>query len=499
MIGALSVQLYAIEADNGTGVRRALFAAAIGRPGRRVRRRVTPKYRRHGTSSAVSLRVQPSARQPGPGSPLPQGSVDSATGRSTAERQAAWARGRTSFGRRGSEICAPDVADIDPSLIYSLVAENVRDYAIFLMDVDGVIRCWGESARLMKWWTKEQAEGAHLRLLYPEGGAEDGTAEAHLANAAATGEYNGEGHRVRSDGSLFWAYVTLTALRDASGRLVGFTKVARDFSARRSVETALAEERHAPPETRAVAAEGARLKQLVANLSHELRTPVNAMVGSVALLEEQLAAHPIERIHIDRLQRSSRHLLTILDDVLELARAESGHLTLDTAAERLGPVVEDALADVETQAAARQVKVTNAVSASAGELPYWGDSNRVRQIVVNLLTNAVKFSDPRGEVTISGGTGESVAGAVLSGQGPWLYLRVEDTGRGIPADRLESIFEPFQQSEAGDQRQGTGLGLAISRQLARLMGGDLTVQSEVGRGSRLTLWLPLTTSDSVPR
>jgi PAS domain S-box-containing protein len=416
--------------------------------------------------------------------------------REAAEREAALARGRD-VPTKGP-LCAPDVEGLDSSMLYSLVAENVRDYAIFLMDTDGVIRCWGEGARLMKWWTREQAEGAHLRMLYMDGGSEDGTAEEHLEHAAETGEYNGEGHRVRSDGTLFWAYVTLTALRNPDGKLVGFTKVTRDFSARRSVEATLQRDRHASPDSQRARAESARLRQIVANLSHELRTPVNAIVGSIALLDEQLGAGD-DRIHLERLQRSSRHLLAILDDVLELARAESGQLTLAAAEGRLGPVIEDALADVEPQARARDVAVTNAVSGGAGDLPYWGDAARIRQIIVNLVANAVKFTEPGGRITISAGTGEHVPGTALAGPGPWLYVRVEDTGRGVAPEQLDVIFEPFHQGQPGDERQGTGLGLSISRQLARLMAGDLIAESELGVGSRFTLWLPITTSDPVPR
>jgi PAS domain S-box-containing protein len=406
------------------------------------------------------------------------------------------ARGRQMPG--GAPLCAPDVEGLDSEMLYSLVAENVRDYAIFLMDTSGVIRCWGEGARLMKWWTREQAEGSHLRFLYPDGGAEDGTAEEHLANAADTGEYSGEGHRVRSDGTLFWAYVTLTALRNADGQLVGFTKVTRDFSARRAVEATLQRERGQAPDAQRVRAESARLRQIVANLSHELRTPVNAIVGSIALVNDQLADTE-DRIHLERLQRSSRHLMAILDDVLELAHAESGQLTLASAEGRLGPVIEDALADIEPQARARDVTLLNSVSGGAADLPYWGDAARIRQIIVNLLANAVKFTDSGGRITISAGTGERVPGTALAGDGPWLYVRVEDTGRGIAADRLEEIFEPFHQSQPGDEHQGTGLGLSISRQLARLMAGDLTAESEPSVGSRFTLWLPITTSDPVPR
>src|SRR3954470_16088426 len=364
-------------------------------------------------------------------------------GREDQEREAALQRGSSLAPHPPKPYCAPEVNGLDPDLLYTLVAENVRDYAIFLMDPDGIIRCWGESARLMKWWTKQQAEGSHLRFLYPDGGAEDGTAEAHLAAAIQSGEYNGEGHRVRSDGSTFWAYVTLTALRDPDGTLVGFTKVTRDFSARRAVESALLAERRATGalEERS---EHDRLKRFVANLSHELRTPLNVILGSVSLLSERIAPEHPDRPHIERLQRNSRHLLTMVDDVLAMSRAESGQLPLRTAAQRLGGVVEEAMKDVETQATAARLMLTNAVSGGAADLPYWGDENRVRQILVNLLTNAIKFTDAGGRITVSGGTGESVTGAGLTGSGPWIYVRVEDTGRGIAPDRLGAIFEPFQ-------------------------------------------------------
>ena len=131
----------------------------------------------------------------------------------------------------------------DPRIINAAVAalaEAVRDYAIFFMNPHGVIIYWGMGAHLMKWWTKEEAEGAHLRLLYPEGGAEDGTAEEHLRDAAASGESVTEGQRVRRGGSTFWAHVTLTALYDPEGSLLGFTKVTQDLSQRRATEAAVA-------------------------------------------------------------------------------------------------------------------------------------------------------------------------------------------------------------------------------------------------------------------
>jgi len=429
--------------------------------------------------------------------PLPPGPPGT-PGREAHEREAALARGSSISVHPAPPLCAPDLPGLNAELLYTLVADNVRDYAIFLMDVNGIIRCWGESARLMKWWTREQAEGAHLRLLYPDGGAEDGTAEAHLINAKESGEYNGEGHRTRRDGSTFWAYVTLTALRSPDGTLAGFTKVTRDFSARRAVEAALHQERTAAVATRP-SEHPDQTKRMVANLSHELRTPLNAILGSIALLSAGSAEGDPARPHIERLERNGRHLLAIVDDVLEMSRTESGQMAFEPAARRLGAVVQEALADIETLAGAGKVTIKNAVSGGPADLPYWGDEGRVRQILVNLLTNAIKFTDDGGLVTISGGTADRVSGAALEGDGPWVYARVEDTGRGIPPDRLHVVFEPFQQSAIEDQRRGTGLGLSISRQLARMMGGDLIADSEEGRGSRFTLWLPIAPSEPVPR
>ncbi len=127
---------------------------------------------------------------------------------------------------------------INPAV--AALCEAVRDYAIFIMNPEGIIVYWGMGAHLMKWWTKEEAEGGHLRLLYPEGGSEDGTAEAHLFESAATGEYTGQGQRVRRGGSTFWAQVTLTALRDRDGTLLGFAKVTQDLTKRRATESAVA-------------------------------------------------------------------------------------------------------------------------------------------------------------------------------------------------------------------------------------------------------------------
>src|SRR5215203_2917404 len=166
--------------------------------------------------------------------------IDPVTRSPNQERKEAVRRARARLEGHATGPAAERERVARSSAAFTALAENVRDYAIFLMDPQGVIIFWGEGARLMKWWLKEEAEGSHLRMLYPEEGSEDGSAESHLRDAERLGEYTGEGRRIRRDGSTFWAGVTLTALRDEEGKLLGFTKVTRDLQARRGIEVAVA-------------------------------------------------------------------------------------------------------------------------------------------------------------------------------------------------------------------------------------------------------------------
>jgi signal transduction histidine kinase len=259
--------------------------------------------------------------------------------------------------------------------------------------------------------------------------------------------------------------------------------------------TAEAERARADAErARAEADEANRAKSsFLANMSHELRTPINAVIGYAELLEMEVAGPvtPEQQAQLERIRASSAHLLTLINDILDLAKVEAGHMSVKHDQERLGEVVGEALALVGLQAEAGALTLENQCRESRAL--YVGDRNRVRQIIVNLLSNALKFTTAGGRVTVRcGTTGRPSASAQLAGAGPWTYLSVEDTGIGIAADQLPRIFQPFIQAEEGHTRTrgGTGLGLTISRQLARLMGGDITVTSSEGSGSCFVLWLP---------
>lgn len=235
---------------------------------------------------------------------------------------------------------------------------------------------------------------------------------------------------------------------------------------------------------------------MAALLTHELRTPLNAILGSISLLELECTDGSreflrVERTHIDRMQRNGRHLRAMVDGVLTLLRGGAGRLDASFTRGRLSAAVDEALADVEVEARARNVAIVNTIAPGAAEpLAYWGDEAYVRQILVNLLANAIKFTGQGGRVTLSAGWDDRGSSAGLDGVNPRVWVRVEDTGRGIPPCRLDRIFEPFQQAEAADRHHGSGLGLAISRQFAHAMRGDIDVVSQVGVGSVFTLWLP---------
>jgi signal transduction histidine kinase len=230
----------------------------------------------------------------------------------------------------------------------------------------------------------------------------------------------------------------------------------------------------------------------LSSMSHELRTPINSIVGYADLLDLEIAG-PLtaaQRAYLARVQASSAHLIKLVDDVLDLARVEAGRMHVKQETAQAERAISDAIGVITPLAEAGGITVEY---EGGGVNPYLGDEYRVRQILLNLLANAVKFTDRGGRITVRcGTTGAPDVELQSTAGGPWVFIEVADTGIGIAADMAESVFEPFVQADEGHtrRRDGTGLGLTISRELARHMAGDLTLRSEIGAGSRFTLWLP---------
>jgi PAS domain S-box-containing protein len=232
--------------------------------------------------------------------------------------------------------------------------------------------------------------------------------------------------------------------------------------------------------------------EFLATMSHEIRTPINAIIGYTQLLEIGIAGAVTDeqRLQLERIGASGKHLLRLIEDILDLAKVEAGQLNVSIAPGASAQTVDAAFVLVQPQASAKGVKMTSICEGDRDVL-YLGDDQRVQQVLVNLLSNAVKFTPPDGRVTVRCGYANRHAAPGGSKRGAWAFFAVEDTGPGIPPELLQRIFQPFVQADAGYTRAhtGAGLGLTISRRLARLMGGDLSVESVQGEGSTFTLWL----------
>ena len=364
--------------------------------------------------------------------------------------------------------------------LYRLLVESVVDYAIFMLDSDGRVASWNAGAQRIKGYTAAEIIGRHFSAFYTAEDMASGKPAWELEVASREGRVEDEAWRVRKDGSLFWANVVITALRDHSGELIGFAKVTRDLSERRAAEQRAIEDARRVAESDAA---NRAKSEFLAVMSHELRTPLNAIAGYTQLLEMEIHGVVNEHQHavLERIQRSHRHLLGLINDILNLARIEAGRLEYRIESVPVVELIEELMPMIEPQLVRKGIEYQVSVDPS---LIVRADRDKVQQIFLNLLSNAVKFTPSHGRITIDGAAGEE--------QPCTVFLRVSDTGVGIPADKLELIFDPFVQVDASHTRtaEGSGLGLSISRDLARGMQGDLRVRSMEGEGSSFTLTLP---------
>lgn len=239
----------------------------------------------------------------------------------------------------------------------------------------------------------------------------------------------------------------------------------------------------------------------LAIMSHELRTPLNAILGYSELMELGISGdlNDSMRKQVGRIRVSAKHLLGLVNDILDLAKVEAGRLSVAAEPSSVPEAIVAAVTLIQPQATAKNLELETV--AGAESLPYYiGDDERVRQILVNLLSNAVKCTQPGGKITVEASTADPAGQAQLRGRTSYICVRVTDTGPGIDGEKLDAIFEPFVQGDTGPTRsqEGSGLGLTIGRRLARAMGGDLTVESELEKGSMFALWLPANDRENVP-
>jgi len=355
--------------------------------------------------------------------------------------------------------------------------DTIRD-AIVIVEDDGIVRRCNQAAAEMLNGTASEIVGEPFDAALLNSGATPEQRDALMAHLAAAPTRSAE-LRIRGT----WYSVTVDRLEQNSVTLpTAVVCVLTDISARKAIEQERESLLERADQARHAAEMANRSKSdFLAVASHELRTPLNAIAGFVQLLALGIRGpvNAAQLADLDKIRRSQITLTALINDLLSFARLERGAVTYDIGTIDLNRIMVSCAEMIEGLATERRVAFR--AEPTKGPLSAMADADKVQQVLLNLLSNALKFTPAGGSVVISGASDD-------------LYVRIQvtDTGTGIPADKLDAIFDPFVQVDQRRVRaqEGIGLGLSISRELSRAMGGDLTVESAMGRGSTFTLRLP---------
>ena len=357
---------------------------------------------------------------------------------------------------------------------FRLLVSEVVDYAILMLDPEGRIASWNAGAERIKGYKADEIIGQHFSRFYPSEDLEAGKPAYELKVASERGRYEEEGWRIRKDGSRFWANVVITALRDGNGRLRGFAKVTRDITEHKRAQEIII---HAKEE----AERASKFKdQFLSTMSHELRTPLNAVLGFSALLADERYGplNDRQQRYIDHIHTGGKHLLNLINDILDLSKIEAGRMELT----REDVAVASAFAEVISALYPLAEKKSHALLQQVEpNLHVHADAMRFKQVLTNLIGNAIKFTPERGSI-------ELVARQVNN----QVKIEVRDNGPGIPPEQQQRIFEAFVRlTQTGSATEGTGLGLAITARLVELHGSTLGIESQPGGGACFYFSLPL--------
>ena len=350
---------------------------------------------------------------------------------------------------------------------FRLMVESVTDSAIVMLDPDGNVVSWNSGAERIKGYTADEILGEHFSRFYTPEDIADGEPQRELDTVTDEGHLEIEGWRVRKDGSTFYANVAFTAIRDGEGNLRGFAKLTGDLTASRMFEAELQDAKRV-----AETANHAK-SEFLSSMSHELRSPLNAILGFAQLMASDTPPPTADqKASIDQILLAGWHLLKLIDEVLDLAKIESGHVPLSPEPVSLAEIMLECHGMMEEQAEKRDITLL----FPEFETPCFvrADRTRVIQVLTNLLSNAIKYNVRKGTVEVS------------CAQSPTGHTRVSvrDTGPGLSPKQLEQLFQAFNRlgQEAGGV-EGTGIGLVVSKQLVELMGGEIGAESTVGKGS----------------
>ncbi len=361
---------------------------------------------------------------------------------------------------------------------FRLMVESVTDYAIVMLDPEGCVVSWNSGAERIQGYRAEDIVGQHFSRFYLEVDVVNGKAQSDMEKVRANGRFEDEGWRVRKDGSSFWANVIYTAIRDQFGNLRGFAKLTRDQTENRQVESALIDAKSAAEKANRTKSD------FLSSMSHELRSPLNAILGFAQLMEsDSPSPTPSQAANIKQILQGGWYLLELIDEILDLAVIESGILALSLESVSISEVMIECQAMIEPQAQKRGIRMTFPPRALDNFVKV--DRTRFKQVLINLLSNAIKYNRTDGTVV--------VACATIAPER--IRISVTDTGVGLSPEKLAQLFQSFNRlgQEAGAE-EGTGIGLVTTKRLVELMGGEIGVESTIGVGS--VFWIELTAAAS---
>ena len=360
-------------------------------------------------------------------------------------------------------------------LRYRILVESVMDYAIFSMDATGRITSWNVGAQRIKGYSADEIVGKHFSAFYTPEDRAGGMPERVLETATREGHFEGEGWRVRKDGSRFWANVVVTALRDAEGRLTGFSKVTKDNTERKALLDEI--NRHAQElelRVREREESNAELEAFAYSVSHDLRAPLRAIAGFAEALGEDYRGRIDERgrEYLDEITGAVNRMNVLVQDLLDYGRISRINLKVEPVS--VAATVKAAAGQLGNE---RRGSLTVQVPDS---LMVRGHPQVLTQVLFNLLSNAFKFHvrDAEPEVRVWAEASDGV-----------VRLNVRDNGIGIAPEHQERIWQVFERLHDRDTYPGTGIGLAIVRRATLRMQGSCGVESRLGEGS--TFWIEL--------
>lgn len=344
---------------------------------------------------------------------------------------------------------------------FHILVDSVEEYAIYMLDPNGNVITWNTGAENIKGYSAEEIIGKNFAAFYTAEDVAAGKPQRNLREAARRGYIRDQGLRVRKDGSTFEAEVVITALRDETGELRGFSKVTRD-------NTDVIRSREFEAEKIAALKAGKAKDDFLAALSHELRTPLTPALAAATYLQDNAEKLPPEFAEdIEIIKRNVKLQARLIDDLLDLTRIARGKLYLELEDCDAHTVIRNALETASSAIAAKKLKVATRLEAKQYHIR--ADCIRLQQVFWNLINNAVKFTAEGGEISIS--TCNDKAGH--------FNFEIADTGIGIEPQRLAALFQPFEQADPSITRQfgGLGLGLAISKRIVDLHRGTIEAES----------------------